>query len=290
MIIGKSAKNRIIVVLVLALLVCAVFCLHLYSARFVPDPNNSGWRDRGDAIFYRGEAILASTTISKSPYDPDRFYRDGEFLLYDDPQYNCRIGVDVSTYQGDIDWQQVKDSGVDFAIIRAGYRGYTAGSLNVDDEFYDNMDGALAAGLDVGVYFYSQAINAEEAVQEADYVLSLIEGYDVKYPIVFDWEPVYSSDSRSNDMDGDILTDCCIAFADRIIEAGRTPLIYFYKDIAYYQLDLERLTDYGWWLAEYNEVPNFFYDYEMLQYTCTGSIPGIDGDVDINLSFYDYAA
>ena len=276
-------------ILLLFVLIFGAVGYFIYNSFFLPDPAASGWRDREDAIFYRGEALKVYTDVERSPYDPELFYYDGQYLKYDDPSYDTAIGIDISTYQGSIDWQAVKDSGVEFAIIRLGYRGYTIGSISEDLDFKTNIEGALAAGIEVGVYFYSQAMSQQEAVEEAEFVLELISGYDVSYPVVFDWEPVYSEDSRTNNFNGKDLTDCCIAFCDRIAQVGYTPMIYFYRDLAYYNLELPRIIQYDWWLAEYNEVPNFYYNYHMIQFSNQGTVPGIDGNVDLNLSFFNYS-
>ena len=120
-------------------------------------------------------------------------------------------------------------------------------------------------------------------------VLNQIKNYRVTYPVVYDWEPVYDEESRTNDIDGKTMTDCAIAFCDRIRDAGYTPMIYTYRNQAYLKYELERLNDYDLWIAEYNRIPTYYYDYEMIQFTNTGSVPGVSTDVDINLSFRDYA-
>ena len=186
---------------------------------------------------------------------------------------------------GAIDWQAVADSGVEFAMIRVGYRGYSQGALQMDERFRENMDGALAAGLDVGVYFFSQATSVLEAEEEADFVLSAIRGYPIKYPVAFDWEFIDGAEARTNGMDGDTVTQCATAFCDLISVAGYTPMVYFNQELGYLFYQLDQLDASQFWLAEYDTKPDFFYDFEMWQYTHTGAVPGIQGNVDLNLAF-----
>ncbi len=197
-----------------------------------------------------------------------------------------RMGIDVSSYQGEIDWRAVADSGIEFAIIRAGYRGYTSGALMEDTCFYRNIQGALEAGLDVGVYIFSQAINEAEAIEEADMVLSMVEDYRLTLPIVFDWENVSSSAARTNGISVQQLTDCAIAFCERVERRGYDSTVYFNQLLGYQYYDLTQLTEYDWWLADYNAVPAFYYGgYEMWQYTSSGKVPGIKGNVDLDIMF-----
>ena len=194
------------------------------------------------------------------------------------------LGIDVSFWQGNIDWNRVKEAGVEFAIIRAGWRGSEEGVLAEDDFAQANYAGAKKAGVKVGAYFFSQAISIQEAVEEANYLLEIIDGWEVDMPIVYDWEFV-GADSRTSKMDARTLTDCTKAFCETIDAAGYTPMIYFNADQSYASVYLEELTDYGFWLAQYDTVLNYPYKIDMWQYTETGSVPGIDGNVDINLYF-----
>lgn len=170
-------------------------------------------------------------------------------------------------------------------MIRVGYRGYSQGTLQMDERFQENMDGALAAGLDVGVYFFSQATSVLEAEEEADFVLSAVRGYPIKYPVVFDWEFIDGAEARTNGMDGDTVTQCAAAFCDLISVAGYTPMVYFNQELGYLFYQLDQLDASQFWLAEYDTKPDFFYDFEMWQYTHTGVVPGIQGNVDLNLAF-----
>lgn len=216
--------------------------------------------------------------------------RNGYSFYKENNEITSIPGIDVSVYQGNIDWQQVKAAGVEFAMIRVGIRTYGGGEIKFDDNFAENLQGAADAGIKTGVYFFSQAVTVEEAVQEADAVLDAIAPYDISYPVVYDWEIIYDDSARTDEISVDMLTDCCIAFCERVEAAGYTPMIYQNKRTSLFKLDLPRLTKYDFWLAEYNEKPSYYYEYEMWQYSQTGRIPGIEGDVDLNISFKDYSA
>ena len=192
------------------------------------------------------------------------------------------LGVDVSAWQETIDWQQVKGAGMEFAIIRIGGRGTSEGTLYPDSYLQTNYEGAKAAGLMVGGYFFSQAITVEEAIEEANYVLSLIEGLYMDMPIVYDWEYV-DEVSRTANLDARTLTDCTKAFCETIQAAGHDAMIYFNKNQSHKQMYLEELTDYPFWLASYTTQLEYPYKIHMWQYTNEGSVPGINGNADINL-------
>ena len=160
--------------------------------------------------------------VPGNSYAAEDFVVADGFLTYDGdaPSY---VGVDVSSYQGEIDWERVAEAGVDFAMVRLGFRGYTEGGLYEDDRFRENLEGAMAAGLDVGVYFFSQAVTEEEAREEARFVLERLEGYDITYPVVFDWERQSASDSRTLETDGAAQTACAAAFCQAIEEQDICP-------------------------------------------------------------------
>ena len=224
--------------------------------------------------------------LALNNYDSASFYSDGSFINYEDPNFQVMRGIDVSVHQESINWELVADDGISFAMIRAGYRGYTVGQLNTDETFYQNIEGALAAGLKVGVYFFSQAVTADEAVEEADFLLSLIEDYDISMPVAFDWEYVESENgARSDDISGDVLTRCARAFCDRIRSAGYDPAVYFDKRLGYYEYNLDQLSDVKFWVVALGESPDFYYDHYMWQYSFTGQVSGINMDVDLNLCF-----
>ena len=194
------------------------------------------------------------------------------------------LGIDVSVWQEEIDWPKVKEAGVEFAMIRAGWRGSEKGVLAEDTYAQANYSGATAAGIKVGAYFFSQAISGEEALEEATYLLTIIKDWQIEMPIVYDWEYI-SSDSRTGKMDARTLTECTKTFCDTIAAAGYQPMVYFNTNQSLDMLYLRELTQYKFWLARYDTVLNYPYKIDMWQYTQTGSVPGITGDVDINLYF-----
>ena len=206
-------------------------------------------------------------------------------MTYNDSSIATRTGIDVSEHQYDIDWAAVAADGIDFAIIRLGYRGSTAGGLYEDGYFQQNIQGALANGLDVGVYFYSQAISVEEAREEAAFVLERLEPYQITYPVVFDWEIVGEDEARTYTVGRRTLADCAAAFCQDIQDAGYDTMIYFTQYLGYRKYMLRTLTEHGFWYAEYEPQPRFAYDFDMWQYTCYGQVDGIEGEVDLNIQF-----
>lgn len=233
---------------------------------------------------------LDNPDVEKIGYNPKGFrMRDG-FMTYICGSEAEYIGIDVSAHQLEIDWEQVADAGVEFAMIRVGYRGYETGNLNLDPYFATNMEGALAAGLRVGVYFFSQATDVTEAEEEAAQVLEWIAPYEVTYPVVFDWEPVWEATARTNGVDDETVTECAKAFCEVIGDAGYIPMVYSNRNQAYDVMNLAELSDYDFWLAEYAPEPEFRYHFEMWQYSCTGIVPGIEVPVDLNICLTDYPA
>lgn len=197
----------------------------------------------------------------------------------------CELGVDVSSYQGNIDWQAIRDAGAAFAIIRVAGRGYgQAGGIYEDKLAQINYEGAKRAGLKVGVYFFSQAITAQEAAEEARYILNITQDWDLDMPVVYDWERL-DGDTRTANTDRRTVTDCMLAFCEEVEKAGRTPMVYFNPEHADSQFYIEEVTQYKFWLAFYTDWMTFPYEVNMWQYTSTGKIPGVEGTVDLNLFF-----
>ena len=223
--------------------------------------------------------------IPLNPYGPEDFQYDGDYLTC--VAGESRLGIDVSAYQETVDWQQVAQAGVEFAMIRVGFRGYDSGVMKVDEYARDNLAASAEAGLDRGVYFFSQAVTTEEARQEARFVLAVLDGQELELPVVFDWEYV-SWDARTGTMDPRTLTDCAKVFCQEIEDAGYEAMIYFNSYMAQDLLFLEELVEYPFWLAMYEDQLNWPYRVQMWQYTETGSVPGIQGNVDINLWLEDF--
>ena len=272
------------------------------SRSFRPDdPVSQGelsaliWRmiepDLTEGMFYfKGSWVDVLEGVPGNPYaGRDLFVRDEKGRLSYTGGYYAQ-GVDVSRFQGDIDWEAVAGDGIDFAIIRAGGRYYGrngSGALYEDELFDQNMQGAIAAGLDVGAYFFSNAITVEEALSEADLLLSKLEPYreHVTCPVVCDWEYIGGEGGRTYGVDSEIITDCIDAFCNRVREVGYTPMLYFNQYCGYVKLDLRDLTQYDFWLAEYNSDPSFLYGFQFWQYSEKGRVAGIGGEVDMDLCF-----
>ena len=219
--------------------------------------------------------------LEPNPYGPEDFDFRGRYL--ECTAGPCNIGVDVSYWQGDINWPLVKAAGMEFAMIRLGWRGNTEGNIGEDSTAAENYRGAKDAGLEVGGYFFSQAVTPEEAVEEAEFVLELIKDWKMDMPIVFDWED--AGGSRPVGMHPRLLTDCAKAFCETIENAGYDAMVYTNWNQAFYDLYLEELSEYGLWLAMYEADMEFPYKIDMWQYSCTGSVPGVTGPVDLNIYF-----
>lgn len=272
------------IMLSVAMLVGAVVCMRRCSAELPEDSQPSS--SYTDPVATLGPATVPGPTLAPNPYGPGDFAYNGGYLT-------ClagvsHLGVDVSEYQGRIQWDQVAAEGVDFAMIRIGFRAWgSQGELREDACWANNLQGAADAGLKVGVYFFSQAVTEAEAREEAQFVLSLLNGTKLDMPVVFDWETVNSEDARTNAVTAQTLNACAMAFCKEIEAAGYTPMVYFNQDLGKRMYDLQNLQDagYGFWLAMYSNSMTYPYRLSMWQYASDGSVPGISGVVDMNLFF-----
>lgn len=211
-------------------------------------------------------------------------------LEYLGDEFRTRYGVDISSYQGTVDWNAVANDNIDFAMIRVGYRGYGTGSLNTDSRYEENIRGALDAGLETGVYFFAQAITVEEAIEEADYVISLLEGLDIDGPVAYDWE-MHDSTYRVYGTSPEMATACAVAFCERVKAAGYTPMVYAGSYVTYMKYDQGALADYISWYPEYKGssskrlCPTLAYHMDYWQFSSSCTVAGINGRVDMNLQF-----
>lgn len=237
-------------------------------------------------LFMNGE-VPYYPDISASVYPQENFTMENDRIIYNDNSVSYTTGVDVSSFQGDIDWNTVADDGIDFAIIRVGLRGYgTSGNIYEDENARKNLKNAAEAGLQTGVYFYSQAITPQEALEEAEFVLDIIKDYKIDAPVVFDWENEPGIGMRTDNLDSNTLTQCAVTFCEKIKEAGYTPAVYFNLTDAYVRYNLDSIKDYVFWYAQHEgESPNFYYAYSMWQYSDAGKVDGINGNVDLNICF-----
>ena len=203
-----------------------------------------------------------------------------------DERYSIRKGIDVSEYQGDIDWGRVKAAGYDFAFLRIGYRGYgEQGTLCADAKFQQNIVNAHNAGIEVGIYIFSQAVNEEETLQEVELVLGQLKGHDLELPVVFDPERIRDDTARTDNVTGEQFTKNTILFCEKMKEAGYQPMIYSNMVWEAFEYDMEALADYPIWYADYEPVPQTPYYFSFWQYSEKGSVDGIEGNVDLNVQF-----
>ena len=230
-----------------------------------------------------------ASELYQSPYDWGNLLQDsaGRYTYVSGGQVLSRTGVDVSEHQGQIDWSAVAGDGIEFAIIRLGYRGSDNGAIVQDAYAEYNLKAAREAGLDVGVYFYSQATTEDEAAEEAEFVLDQIGDAQLAYPVVFDFEPTGSD--RISTLTGTERTAVAEAFCDRLAQAGHAAMIYG-NGSALAGFDLEALAPHGFWYAEYGALPDTDLFFAVWQYSNTGRVAGIDTVVDLDLDLTPVSA
>jgi len=244
-------------------------------------------RERTGYVTFRDEVLPVHPFVLANCWLEEGFSMEDGRAAYSADGVEARLGVDVSHMQGKIDWEAVADDGVEFAIIRAGGRGYgvDTGTLYEDTRFHKNLKGAQTAGLQVGVYFFSQAISVQEAEEEAQFLLEMLDGTELGGPVVFDWENIDYDTARTDHVDAATLTEAALTFCRVIEQAGYQPMIYLNQYMAYLRYDLAQASQYPFWLAQYSEKPDFPYEFWMWQYTDQGRVDGIQGNVDLNLFF-----
>lgn len=240
----------------------------------------TGWQTLNGKVYYfdaTGQAIKGEQVIQGVKYN---FASDGTLVTG-----NGVMGIDVSKWNGSIDWKAVKNSGVSYVIIRCGYRGSSQGALIEDSKFKENIEGAINAGLKVGVYFFTQAVDNAEALEEASMVLDLIKKYKISYPVFLDVE---ASGGRADALSKEERTAICKTFCETIQKYGYTAGIYANKTWLNEKLDASALSGYKIWLAQYASVPTYTGRYDMWQYKDSGKVSGISGNVDLNMSYLGY--
>lgn len=287
-----KTKRKIITKPLIIILILAAALLGIYALIELRSNNEQGTGNEHDGLVevFNGETyvwVQPQSGVELNTLKKEDFAKDAEGnLTYVGGDFIAERGIDVSSHQGNIDWNAVYDSGVRFAIIRAGGRYYESGEIFTDDLFRSNLSGAIAAGLDVGVYFYSQALSEAEAVEEAKTTLSLINGAELQLPIFIDWERGAGEKARTNELDGETMTDCAAAFCETVKAAGYDAGVYVYCDTAYYGYRLSRLQDYTIWFAGSGNYPYFRYEHSLWQYSIKGEVPGIDNTCDLDMIFY----
>ncbi|MCR5421313.1 MAG: glycoside hydrolase family 25 protein [Lachnospiraceae bacterium] len=231
--------------------------------------------------------------IPVNSYKLENFYPEDGFMAYHDDAGNkiSWLGVDFSYHQENVNWDELEASGIDFVILRCGYRGYSEGGLVKDEKFDEYATECNNRGIPLGVYFFTQAISVEEAVREAEFVIETISDYKISYPVAFDTEYVSDDSARTNleDIGEELRTDMCHAFCKKIKEAGYYPMIYASENWIRRELNYEALQEYDFWAPQYLDKNDFMYDFTIWQYTEKGYVPGVDEQVDLDISMVNYA-
>lgn len=237
------------------------------------------------------ERILGQ--IAKNGYITENFEIENGFMTYKDETGNkiSHLGLDLSYHDKSVDWDQLAASGVEFVMLRCGYRGYTEGGLIKDEKFDEYAAEANRVGINLGVYFFTQSVTVEEAEKEAEFVLDLIKDYDISYPVALDTEMIEDPEARTNttEISKDLRSEMAIAFCEKIKEEGYYPVIYASENWMRRNMNLEMVNVYDFWAAQYQPQNDFLYDFTIWQYTDSGAIPGVSGNVDLDISLIDYS-
>lgn len=228
--------------------------------------------------------------VDKHDYDfNNKLINENNKIKYKDGDKESVAGIDLSKHNGNVDFSKLKEAGIDFVMLRIAARGYGSGIINLDEKFVEYATAAKSNGIDIGVYFYSQAINKDEAIEEACYAVGAVANFGVKYPIAIDVETVEGDASRTDNLTVNERSEYVKAFCDTVKQYGYNPIIYANKSMLVAGLDLKMLDEYDVWLADTSVPTDYPYDFSMWQYNNTGAIDGIEGNVDLNISFIDYS-
>ena len=232
------------------------------------------------------EATLSANIVTMSDI---KVIADGEYQYIKDGAVASRKGIDVSKYQESINWQKVAADGVEYAFVRVGCRGYgSSGTLIKDEKFHTNVKGALGQNIDVGAYFFTQALTVKEAEEEAELVIKELDGYNITYPVAIDVERVDGQKARQDALSVEERTEVCIAFCERIKEAGYTPMVYGDLETFSELLNVEALAAYDFWICETDGEMTFPYEFAVWQYSHEGRVSGIKGDTSISISLKEW--
>ncbi len=243
---------------------------------------------------YVPERKLSEGKISLNPYNTDNFRIDEGFMAYFDENGEkiSHLGCDLSYHNQHVNFDELALSGCEFVMLRCGFRGYSEGGLVRDEKFSEYASEAQRVGLKVGVYFFTQALTVEEAEEEAEYVLDIIEDYEISYPVAFDTEYIDDESARTNTVEitDEQRSDICKAFCEKIKENGYYPMIYASENWLRRSLEIESLREYDIWAPQYLDENDFLYDFTIWQYTDKGNILGVRDEVDLDISMVDYAS
>ncbi len=242
----------------------------------------------GDGTFYFEDV---DSTIPGNPYLKENFVTEESGFRYykENDKVKTTLCIDISSHQGAVDWPKVAASGVQAVIIRAGYRGYGSGKMVMDEQAEGNINGATSNGLKTGVYFFSQAITEEEIDEEVRALLEMVEPYHITGPIAIDVEKLDAGTARTNSLSADDRTALVIHFCEKVKEAGYTPMIYGNAYSLFHMLNYRQICTYPIWYAYYSDSLYYHYDLAMWQYSSNGKVPGVTGNVDLNVMFEEPA-
>lgn len=237
------------------------------------------------------EWVDINENIPKNDYDYSNLkYQKPVMNYYEEGKLVSSCGADISANQGEVDFAKLKKAGCDFVMIKVGARGYSSGNIVFDENYKDNLKAAKKAGLDIGVYFCSQAVSKSEAREEADELLDAIADYNVKYPVAFVMENVEGDMARIEALDVESRTTIAKAFLDRVADEGYTAMLYGDKEWLLTMVDMERLTGYDVWYAQDSKEPDYPYEFGMWQYDSGATVNGASGKVAMSISFTDYSS
>ena len=296
-----SGGKRVLIILLVCVLAAALTCGIGYALIRVLAPSNA---DPDAAPTSAGEMVTINDSVMGdielqtvkgaeiNTYTADglKYDDNGNPEYYEDGKKISHLGIDLSEYQGEVDFAAMKDAGVEFVMLRIGGRYYGDEGALYEDKAFDNFyEQAKSAGLKIGAYFFSQATSAADAKQEAEYTIQKLNGRTLDYPVALDWENIAEEDARTDHITGDQLTEIAETFCDTITGAGYKAIVYSNTQQMFIMYDFETMKDYDFWLADYREFPTMYYKFDMWQYTMTGSIAGVEGTVDLNLSFTDFS-
>ncbi len=290
-------KKKIVVIIVITILVVTVLeCTKRKKINLIKNDNiisSSLNNEKHEITIYDIEDgfinVPYNEKVERNEYNFDKYLNNtNNYYIYEDEKYKSELGVDVSLYQGDIEWQKVKNAGIEFAILRLGFRGYGQdGKIVLDSKFEENYNNAINEEIEIGVYFFSQATNVEEAKEEAEFVLKNIKEKEIKYPVIFDLEKIKYDVARTDDLSIEEATDITLEFCKKIKEDGYEPCIYGNAKTFATKLKLEEFNGYKKWYADYQKIPIYPYEFNIWQYTESGKIDGIEGNVDLNICFLE---
>ena len=292
---GKGMLITIVALLIIGAVAVGIWGVYRVLSSKVSDHINLE-KPKVETVAFT-DSELGEITVKKvegaslNTYDNGNLVKNeqGFYQYVENGKVTSEAGIDLAEYQGDVDFKAVKNSGIDFVILRIGGRYYSEeGAMYTDGLFDTYYEQAKAAGLKVGAYFFSQATNAAEAAEEAGFVLEKLNGRKLDYPVAFDWEIIEDDSARTDNISGGVITAMAKAFCDTIEAANYRSIVYSSTSLMLQSYNFETMKDYDFWLADYREVPNMYYDFSMWQYATDGVVDGISGTVDLNICLKPY--